>query len=65
MSQTLIEKSAAILEEIDAAGTRKRERLIVTPQSTQVTTRLAGDETREVLNFCATIIWAGRRRETD
>ena len=53
MSQTLIEKSAAILEEIDAAGTRKRERLIVTPQSTQVTTRLAGDETREVLNFCA------------
>ena len=53
MSQTLIEKSAAILDEIDAAGTRKRERLIVTPQSTQVTTRLAGDETREVLNFCA------------
>lgn len=53
MSQTLIEKSAAILEEIDAAGTRKRERLIVTPQSTQVTTRLAADETREVLNFCA------------
>ncbi len=53
MSQTLIEKSAAILEEIDAAGTRKRERLIVTPQSTQVTTRLAGNETREVLNFCA------------
>ncbi len=53
MSLTLVEKSAAILEEIDAAGTRKRERLIVTPQSTQVTTRLAGDETREVLNFCA------------
>ncbi len=53
MSRTLIDKSAAILEEIDKAGTRKHERLIVTPQSTQVTTRLAGDETRKVLNFCA------------
>ncbi len=53
MSRTLIEKAVQALEEIDAAGTRKHERLIVSPQATEVKTRIEGDGTRDVLNFCA------------
>ncbi len=43
---------SAILEEIDAAGLYKRERLIVTPQSSKISVRANGDE-QPVVNFCA------------
>jgi glycine C-acetyltransferase len=61
MSKTLIKAADRALQEIEAAGTRKHERLILSPQSTHVQTlieRADGpdqpqSETREVLNFCA------------
>lgn len=57
MAKALIEKARGILTEIDAAGTRKNERLIVSPQSTSIRTRTDVDhhvgESREVVNFCA------------
>lgn len=61
MSKTLIAAATQALEDIESAGTHKRERLIVSPQSTRIRTRLedGGDpddgagKTRDVLNFCA------------
>ncbi len=57
MSKSLIQKAEQALADIDAAGTRKDERLIVSPQSTQIRTLVGSDptahDTRDVLNFCA------------
>lgn len=61
MSNTLINTATKALDDIDAAGTRKRERLIVSPQSTRIRTLIGhgedpnktSGETRDVLNFCA------------
>lgn len=61
MSKTLIDAATRALEDIESAGTLKRERLIVSPQSTRIRTRLEDDgdadngagKTRDVLNFCA------------
>ncbi len=61
MSDTLIDTAARALRDIDSAGTRKYERQIVSPQSTNIRTLIeaggdpAGDgsEIRSVLNFCA------------
>ncbi|MCR9138037.1 MAG: glycine C-acetyltransferase [Alphaproteobacteria bacterium] len=61
MTETLINAAERALRDIDSAGTRKHERLIVSPQSTRIVTRIAENgeledssgSTREVLNFCA------------
>jgi len=66
MTNTLTNAAQRVLEEIDAAGTRKHERQIVSPQSTHVRTLIETDvavdggpgverlpQARDVLNFCA------------
>lgn len=59
MSATLIDSAAKALQDIESAGTRKRERLITSPQSTTIQTLVEhGDDPAEtairtVLNFCA------------
>src|SRR3954447_21978200 len=49
MSRALTEHLKHTLDEIDAAGLRKRERVITTPQSSHIKTA----DNRSVLNLCA------------
>ncbi|WP_136659048.1 glycine C-acetyltransferase [Nitratireductor sp. XY-223] len=53
MSKTLIDSAGEALEEIEAAGTLKRERVITSPQAPMIRTRDADGNEKEVLNFCA------------
>ena len=55
MSTNLIEHAREILAEIEAQGLLKRERTIVTPQSSVISTfgENGGGEVNEVLNLCA------------
>ncbi|MCH8347087.1 MAG: glycine C-acetyltransferase [Proteobacteria bacterium] len=52
MSKAFYHQLRAALDEIDAAGLYKRERLIATPQSSGIEVSENGS-TREVINFCA------------
>ncbi len=52
MRGTLADELRDTLEQIEAAGLTKRERVLATPQSVHIRT-LAQDGPREALNFCA------------
>ncbi|MDP6189753.1 MAG: aminotransferase class I/II-fold pyridoxal phosphate-dependent enzyme, partial [Gammaproteobacteria bacterium] len=49
---TLTDYATRLLQEIDAAGTRKTERPLLSPQASQICTQSEGLG-KHVLNFCA------------
>lgn len=52
MSQAFLGHIGGILDQIEADGLYKRERLIASPQSARISVR-EGSQTREMLNLCA------------
>lgn len=52
MSQAFLGHIGSILDQIEADGLYKRERLIASPQSARISVR-EGSQTREMLNLCA------------
>ena len=55
MSQNLVEEARRVLESIESEGLLKRERIIVSPQSSVISAygEGGGDRVQEVLNLCA------------